>query len=96
MSVPVKAAERVSQETARKAAAAAARSAARRGTERTAELAAKHTLRHTLARLVVPLGTVWAAWTVVDIAGPAFRKTMPAVTYIALLRRLQAASSNAP
>jgi uncharacterized protein YaaW (UPF0174 family) len=89
-SATLEAAKRVSQETSRKAAAVAAKSAARRGTKRTTELAAKHALRHALARLLVPLGALWTAWAIVDIAGPAFRKTMPAVTYIALLRRVRA------
>jgi uncharacterized protein YaaW (UPF0174 family) len=51
-------------------------------------LATNATLMRTASLLVGPVG--WAltgAWTVVDIAGPAYRVTMPSVIQIALLRR---------
>jgi len=34
------------------------------------------------------LSVVLLAWTVIDIAGPAMRVTIPGVTYVALLRKL--------
>ncbi|OHZ01908.1 DUF3944 domain-containing protein [Salinicola sp. MIT1003] len=51
-------------------------------------LAGNAALMRTTALLTGPVG--WAltgAWTVVDIAGPAYRVTMPAVIQVALLRK---------
>lgn len=51
-------------------------------------LAANATLMRTASLLAGPVG--WAltgAWTVADIAGPAYRVTMPSVIQVALLRR---------
>lgn len=51
-------------------------------------LAANATLMRTASLLAGPLG--WAltgAWTVGDIAGPAYRVTMPSVIQVAVLRR---------
>lgn len=51
-------------------------------------LGANATLMRTASLLTGPVG--WAltgAWTLVDIAGPAYRVTMPAVIQVALLRK---------
>lgn len=55
-------------------------------------LAGNATLMRTASLLAGPVG--WAltgAWTVADIAGPAYRVTMPAVIQVALLRTKHAA-----
>lgn len=55
-------------------------------------LAANATLVRTASLLAGPVG--WAltgAWTMVDIAGPAYRVTMPSVLQVALLRRKHSA-----
>lgn len=53
--------------------------------------AANSTLTKALSLWAGPIG--WAitlAWATIDIAGPAYRVTIPAVIYIAMLRRKQA------
>ena len=55
-------------------------------------LTANATLMRTASLLTGPVG--WAltgAWTVADIAGPAYRVTMPSVIQVALLRRKHSA-----
>ena len=86
-------AKRVTQETGMRAAAAATKATAQRSARRAAELATTQALKQTLARLLIPLNALWATWALVDLAGPAFRKTIPAVTYVALLRRLHHAAT---
>ena len=41
-----------------------------------------------MLKVTMALNVIFAAWTVIDIAGPALRKTLPSVVYIALLRKL--------
>jgi uncharacterized protein YaaW (UPF0174 family) len=48
------------------------------------------------ARIVAALNVLLAAWTVIDLAGPAMRVTIPAVTYVAILRKLHAAGMEPP
>ena len=49
----------------------------------------KNVLGRSLAVLTGPIGwALTAAWTGIDIAGPAFRVTMPAVLHVALLRKM--------
>jgi uncharacterized protein YaaW (UPF0174 family) len=79
-----KAAEAAAKKAAKKAAAAAAKKAARKA----AEEAAKQVAKQVLIRLMAAINIALVVWTVVDIAGPAMRKTIPSVTYIALLRQL--------
>ena len=79
-----KAAEAAAKKAAKKAAAAAAKKAARKA----AEEAAKQVAKQALIRLMAAINIALVVWTVVDIAGPAMRKTIPSVTYIALLRQL--------
>lgn len=55
-------------------------------------LAANATFMRTASLLTGPIGwTLTGAWTVVDIAGPAFRITMPSVIQVALLRKKHSA-----
>jgi uncharacterized protein YaaW (UPF0174 family) len=50
-------------------------------------IAANAALTRVLAILAGPIGwTIIGLWTVVDIAGPAYRVTIPAVIYVAYLR----------
>jgi uncharacterized protein YaaW (UPF0174 family) len=79
-----KAAEAAAKKAAKKAAAAAAKKAARKA----AEEAAKQVAKQALIRLMAAINIALVVWTVVDIAGPAMRKTIPSVTYLALLRQL--------
>lgn len=53
-----------------------------------AQAAAKQATKEVAKTVVKSISGVLAVWTAVDIAGPAKRKTIPAVTYIALLRKL--------
>ncbi len=80
-----KAAETAATKVGKKVAAAAVKKAARKA----AEEAAKQMAKQVLVRLIAALNIVLLAWTVVDIAGPAMRKTIPSVTYIALLRQVK-------
>ena len=42
----------------------------------------------TASILTGPIGwAIMGAWTAIDLAGPAYRVTMPSVIYIALLRQ---------
>lgn len=51
--------------------------------------AANHTLTKTMSVLTGPIGlAITAIWTMVDIAGPAYRVTIPAVLQVAYLRKL--------
>lgn len=61
--------------------AVAERVAVKVGQEVAEEVAAR-----VLARIAMGLNVVLLAWTVVDLAGPARRVTLPAVTWVALLR----------
>ena len=79
-----KAAEAAVKKAAKKTAGAAAKKAARKATE----IAAKQVAKQVLAKVIAALNIVFLAWAVVDIAGPAMRKTIPSVTYIALLRQI--------
>lgn len=50
--------------------------------------AANSTLARTLGVVAGPIGwAVTGAWTAIDLAGPAFRVTLPAVIHVALLRK---------
>lgn len=52
-------------------------------------IAANAALTRGLAILTGPIGMViMAAWTIVDFAGPAYRVTVPAIIYIAALRKI--------
>ena len=79
-----KAAEAAATKAAKKTAEAAAKKAAGKA----AEIAAKQVAKQVLAKVIAALNIVFLAWAVVDIAGPAMRKTIPSVTYIALLRQI--------
>ncbi len=51
-------------------------------------LVANATLTRTLGIISGPIGwAVTGAWTAIDLAGPAFRVTLPAVIHVALLRK---------
>lgn len=54
--------------------------------------AANAALTRTLGVISGPIGwVVTGAWTAIDLAGPAFRVTLPAVIHVALLRKKQQA-----
>jgi uncharacterized protein YaaW (UPF0174 family) len=54
--------------------------------------AANRTITQTMAIFAGPIGwTITGVWTAVDIAGPAFRVTIPSVIQIAYLRQMQLA-----
>lgn len=54
--------------------------------------AANATLARTIGVISGPIGwAVTGAWTLVDIASPAFRVTLPAVVHVALLRKMHRA-----
>jgi len=88
-------AEAAAVQIARQAAVAAGEAAAKRAAAEAAKEVAKQVARQVLARILLAFNVVMVAWTVVDLAGPAFRKTIPAVTYIALLRKLHEAAHEA-
>jgi uncharacterized protein YaaW (UPF0174 family) len=79
------------QQTGKKAASAAGRAVARQAARKASEDVARYALRLAVSRALISVHVALWAWTVVDLAGPAYRKTIPAVTYIALLRRLSQA-----
>lgn len=82
--VATKAAAEVAKATAKKAAQAAAHKAAQEAAKQAAALVAK--------RVLAALNIMLAAWTVIDLAGPAKRITIPAITFVALLRQLHVRS----
>lgn len=52
-------------------------------------LATNVALTRTIGTLLGPIGWIaTGAWLAVDLAGPAYRKTVPAVLYVALLRQM--------
>ncbi len=58
-------------------------------------LAANAALTRVIGVLVGPIGwAVTGAWTAVDLAGPAYRVTIPAVCHIAFLRQARARAAN--
>jgi uncharacterized protein YaaW (UPF0174 family) len=65
-----------------------AQRAAQKAAQKAAEEMGKQVAKQVLVRAISALNVFLALWTVVDIAGPAMRKTIPCVTYIALLRQL--------
>ena len=79
-------ARRVAQEAAKRLAARAAAETGKRVAQKVAA--------QVVARIVAALNIAFAAWAVVDLAGPASRVTIPGVTYVALLRRLHEGATN--
>ncbi len=77
----------------RVAAEAGKRVAARAATEAGKKVAQKVAVQ-VATRIVAALNVAFAVWTVVDLAGPAMRVTIPGVTYVALLRRLHEGATN--
>lgn len=77
--------KKAGQEVAKKA----AKEAAKRAAKKAAESAAQKVAEQVLARILAALNVILIAWTIIDLAGPAMRKTMPSATYIALLRQLK-------
>lgn len=88
------AAKKAAAEAAKKAAAEAAKKAAKKAAveaaKKAAQKAAEATAQRVLAGIVGALNVIMIAWTVIDLAGPARRVTIPAVTYVALLRKMKA------
>lgn len=76
--------EKVAAEVGKRLAQKAAQEAGKRAGQKVAEQTAKSVV----SRILMGLNLALAAYTVVDLAGPALRKTIPGVTYIALLRKL--------
>jgi len=57
--------------------------------------ATNRTITQTMAIFAGPIGwTITGVWTAIDIAGPAFRVTIPSVIQIAFLRQMQLANEN--
>lgn len=73
-----------------RAVSSAARAVTRRTARKATEETARHALRSAVARTLTPLNALLWGWTVVDLAGPAYRKTIPGVTFVAMLRRVRA------
>lgn len=78
----------VGRTLARQAARAVAARAAREAGKRVAVKLAQRVA----ARILASLNVAFAAWTVIDLAGPATRVTIPGVTYVAILRKLHEAA----
>jgi uncharacterized protein YaaW (UPF0174 family) len=82
----------VGEAAAKAVASAAMRQAANKVAEAAAKIVArevgKRIARQVIAQVLRSLSLVFLAWTVIDIAGPAMRVTIPGVTYVALLRKL--------
>ena len=66
----------------------AAKKAAQKTAQKAAEEMGKQVAKQLLIRIMGALNIFLIAWTVIDVAGPAMRKTIPSVTYVALLRQL--------
>ena len=92
------AAKEVAKATARSAATQAAKmvaaAAAKRALTRTAEESTKLVARQVFLQTIRALSAILLVWGVVDVAGPAKRVTIPAVTWVALLRKLHAGVKN--
>ncbi|MBF0186665.1 MAG: hypothetical protein HQL50_01935 [Magnetococcales bacterium] len=57
-------------------------------------MGANAALTRTVGALTGPIGwVITGLWTIVDIAGPAFRVTIPSVIHVAMLRQKQKAST---
>lgn len=78
----------VAQEVAKQVAADASKKVASKAAQKAAEQAAKEVAKQVAQRVIASVNIFLAAWTVVSIAGPAMRVTIPAVTYIALIRKM--------
>jgi len=78
---------------AREAAKRAAQEAGLVAARRVAAEVGKRIAGQLLTRLLFAFNAVMVAWLVVDLAGPALRKTIPGVTYVALLRKLHEAAT---
>jgi len=72
--------------------AEAGKQIAKRAAKEAAKRVAAATAKQVLARVVLGLNILLAALTLVSLAGPARRVTIPGVTYVALLRRLHGAA----
>lgn len=72
----------------RAVATAAANQVAKRAARETSKRVAQQVAKQVAVRIAAALNVFLAAWTVVDLAGPALRVTIPGVTYVALLRKL--------
>ena len=81
-------AKAVAQEVAKQVAADASKQVASKAAQKAAEQAAKEVAKQIAQRIIASVNIFLAAWTVVSIAGPALRVTIPAVTYVALIRKM--------
>lgn len=82
------AAKRAAAEAAKAAGKKAAAQAAKAAARKAAQAAAQQVAKQVLARVLAALNVALLALTVIDLAGPAKRVTIPAVTYVALLRKI--------
>jgi uncharacterized protein YaaW (UPF0174 family) len=85
----------VGREVAKRVALKAAAEAAEQAGKKAAQEVAKRVAAEVLAQVAAVLGVVGAVWLLIDIAGPATRVIIPAVTYVALLRKLHDAATEA-
>jgi len=83
--------QQAAQQVLTEAAKQAAKKAAKVAAKKAAAQAARKAAETMLANLITAINVILIAWVVVDFAGPARRKTIPGVTYIALLRKLHEA-----
>lgn len=72
----------------KKTAAKAVQEAAKKTAQEAAKRAAQEAAKQIAIRLIAAANIFLGALTVVSIAGPATRKTIPATTYVALLRKM--------
>lgn len=80
-------AEELAKAAAKKLATAMAKRAATAAARKAAEKAAQQAAAQVAQGIAFAFNVVGAVWTVVSIAGPAMRKTIPAVAYVGLLRQ---------
>lgn len=85
--------EGVALTAARMVAKKAAEKAMAEASKKVAAEVGKQVAKQVLARILAAVNIALAALTLIELAGPAYRKTIPGVTYVALLRKLHAAES---
>lgn len=85
--------EGVAVTAARMVAKKAAEKAMAEASKKVAAEVGKQAAKQVLVRILAAVNIALAALTLIDLAGPAYRKTIPGVTYVALLRKLHAAES---
>jgi len=85
--VGVRVAAFAGERAAQRVAAESAKQVGKRAAKAAAQKAGAEVSKQVLTRIVTGVNVVLTAWAVVDLAGPALRVTIPAVTFVALLRQ---------